>query len=142
MESEDTAEIKRLSEELTQQSHKLAEAMYQQASQAGEGQAGAEAGPEADAQTGGTRTAERAHRNSAAPRHLGATTATALASMLQPNNASTGSPSSATLKGRRDGETTQVAELLRYDRERAAELHRRDRVHTYGSFHIANLAAA
>jgi molecular chaperone DnaK len=32
METEDTEEIKRLSEELTQTSHKLAEAMYQQAS--------------------------------------------------------------------------------------------------------------
>jgi len=38
MEGEDTAEIKRLSEELTQASHKLAEAMYKQASQ--------EAGPQ------------------------------------------------------------------------------------------------
>ncbi|MFZ0132187.1 MAG: molecular chaperone DnaK [Desulfobacterales bacterium] len=35
VESDDTQEIKRLSEELTQQSHKLAEAMYQQASQKG-----------------------------------------------------------------------------------------------------------
>ncbi len=34
MEGDDTEEIKRLSEELTQASHKLAEAMYQQASQA------------------------------------------------------------------------------------------------------------
>ncbi|MBW2603594.1 MAG: molecular chaperone DnaK [Deltaproteobacteria bacterium] len=34
MEGDDTEEIKRLSEELTQSSHKLAEAMYQQASQA------------------------------------------------------------------------------------------------------------
>ncbi len=41
MEGEDTAEIKRLSEELTQASHKLAEAMYKQASQ--------EAGPQPDA---------------------------------------------------------------------------------------------
>ncbi len=40
MEGEDTAEIKRLSEELTQVSHKLAEAMYKQASQ--------EAGPQPD----------------------------------------------------------------------------------------------
>ncbi|NNG00501.1 MAG: molecular chaperone DnaK [Desulfobacteraceae bacterium] len=49
MEGDDAEEIKRLSEELTQASHKLAEAMYQQASQAG-GQPGAEggAGPEAD----------------------------------------------------------------------------------------------
>ncbi|MBW1864574.1 MAG: molecular chaperone DnaK [Deltaproteobacteria bacterium] len=36
METEDTDEIKRLSESLTQTSHKLAEAMYQQASQAQE----------------------------------------------------------------------------------------------------------
>ena len=43
MEGDDTAEIKRLSEELTQASHKVAEAMYQQASQAG-AQAG---GPDA-----------------------------------------------------------------------------------------------
>jgi len=50
MEGEDTAEIKRLSEELTQASHKLAEAMYQQASQAGGEQAGA--GPESTAQQG------------------------------------------------------------------------------------------
>ena len=48
MEGDDTAEIKRLSEELTQASHKVAEAMYQQASQAG-AQAG---GPDA-AGTGG-----------------------------------------------------------------------------------------
>jgi molecular chaperone DnaK len=36
MEGNDAAEIRRLSDELTQTSHKLAEAMYQQASQAGE----------------------------------------------------------------------------------------------------------
>ena len=51
MEGEDAEEIKRLSEEMTQVSHKLAEAMYQQAS-AGDPQAEAEAGPGAD-QTGG-----------------------------------------------------------------------------------------
>jgi molecular chaperone DnaK len=38
LEGEDTDEIKRLSEELTQVSHKLAEAMYKQASQNGEAQ--------------------------------------------------------------------------------------------------------
>ncbi|MBT8331878.1 MAG: molecular chaperone DnaK [Deltaproteobacteria bacterium] len=43
MEGEDAAEIKRVSDELTKTSHKLAEAMYQQASQ-NEQQAGAEAG--------------------------------------------------------------------------------------------------
>lgn len=32
-------------------------------------------------------------------------------------------------------------ERLRFDRERAAELHRRDRVGTYGSFHIAHVLA-
>ena len=41
MEGDDEAEIKRLSDELTQSSHKLAETIYQQASQAGEQQAGA-----------------------------------------------------------------------------------------------------
>ncbi|MBW1697783.1 MAG: molecular chaperone DnaK [Deltaproteobacteria bacterium] len=56
MEGEDAAEIKRLSEELTQKSHKLAEAMYQQASQAGSGQqAEAGAGQQAGAATGGSR---------------------------------------------------------------------------------------
>jgi molecular chaperone DnaK len=48
MEGDDVAEIKRLSEELTQASHKLAEAMYQKASQTDQQQAGADAagGPE------------------------------------------------------------------------------------------------
>ncbi len=50
MEGEDADEIKRLSEELTQSSHKLAEAMYQQASQEGQDQA---AGGEAADQGGG-----------------------------------------------------------------------------------------
>jgi molecular chaperone DnaK len=40
MEGEDAAEIKRLSEELTQVSHKIAEVLYQQAAQQGQGQAG------------------------------------------------------------------------------------------------------
>jgi len=48
MEGDDKEEIKRLSEELTQSSHKLAEAMYQQASQKEEQQA--EAGAEGTAQ--------------------------------------------------------------------------------------------
>ena len=43
IEGDDEAEIKRLSDELTQSSHKLAEAMYQQASQTGDQQAGANA---------------------------------------------------------------------------------------------------
>ena len=48
MEGDDVAEITRLSEELTQASHKLAEAMYQKASQADQQQAGADTaeGPE------------------------------------------------------------------------------------------------
>ena len=46
MESDNVQEIKRLSEELTQASHKLAEAMYQQASQAGAKQADTQAGDE------------------------------------------------------------------------------------------------
>ena len=45
METEDVAEIKRLSEELTNASHKLAEAMYQQASQAQGQPGGQNAGP-------------------------------------------------------------------------------------------------
>ena len=45
IEGEDADEIKRLSEELTQASHKLAEAMYQQASQSAEQQPGG--GPDA-----------------------------------------------------------------------------------------------
>ena len=44
MEGDDTAEINRLSQELTQASHKLAEAMYQQASKTDAQQAGAQAG--------------------------------------------------------------------------------------------------
>jgi molecular chaperone DnaK len=48
METSDSAEIKRLSEELTQSSHKLAEKMYSQASQQGPG-GGPGAGPEAEA---------------------------------------------------------------------------------------------
>jgi molecular chaperone DnaK len=44
MEGEDTSEIKRLSEELTQVSHKIAEALYAQAAQS-QSQAGPEAGP-------------------------------------------------------------------------------------------------
>ena len=51
MEGEDAEEIKRCSEALTNASHKLAEAMYQQASASGQ-QPGAEAGP--TDQTGGS----------------------------------------------------------------------------------------
>jgi molecular chaperone DnaK len=51
MEGENTAEIKRASDELTKTSHKLAEAMYQKASKS-EQQAGAEAGGQAAGDAG------------------------------------------------------------------------------------------
>ncbi len=54
IEGDDAEEIKRLSEALTQASHKLAEAMYQQASQSTGGDAGAQPGAgAAGAQAGG-----------------------------------------------------------------------------------------
>jgi molecular chaperone DnaK len=53
MEGEDTEKIKKLSEELTQSSHKLAEAIYQQASQSGQEQAG---GPDAGGASTGAHT--------------------------------------------------------------------------------------
>jgi S-adenosylmethionine-diacylglycerol 3-amino-3-carboxypropyl transferase len=40
-----------------------------------------------------------------------------------------------------DGKLRRVGELLTYHRDLAADLHEKDRVHTYGSFHIADLAA-
>ena len=40
-----------------------------------------------------------------------------------------------------DGRQRQVGELLSYHPDLAAELHAKDRVHTYGSFYIADLAA-
>jgi molecular chaperone DnaK len=52
MEGEDTAEIKRLSEELTQASHKLAEVLYAQTAQAeAQGEASSESGPGASAES-------------------------------------------------------------------------------------------
>ena len=39
------------------------------------------------------------------------------------------------------GNLRELGELFEYDRELAEMLHARDRVHTYGSFYIANLAA-
>jgi S-adenosylmethionine-diacylglycerol 3-amino-3-carboxypropyl transferase len=42
---------------------------------------------------------------------------------------------------RHGGRTQRVGDLLRYDRDKAAGCHARDRVHTYGSFHFAHLAA-
>lgn len=38
-----------------------------------------------------------------------------------------------------DGRRHNLQELLTYHRELADELHARDRVHTYGSFYIADL---
>lgn len=40
------------------------------------------------------------------------------------------------------GRTRRVGDLLHYHRDLAAELHQQDRVHTYGSFHIADLKGA
>ena len=40
-----------------------------------------------------------------------------------------------------DGKRREVGELLNYHRALARELHEKDRVHTYGSFHIADMAA-
>jgi S-adenosylmethionine-diacylglycerol 3-amino-3-carboxypropyl transferase len=39
------------------------------------------------------------------------------------------------------GSDYQLGDVLAYRRDQAAELHARDRVHTYGSFHIADLLA-
>jgi S-adenosylmethionine-diacylglycerol 3-amino-3-carboxypropyl transferase len=39
------------------------------------------------------------------------------------------------------GQQRQLPELLTFHRDLAAELHEKDRVHTYGSFYIADLAA-
>jgi S-adenosylmethionine-diacylglycerol 3-amino-3-carboxypropyl transferase len=40
----------------------------------------------------------------------------------------------------RDGASCRVGDLLRYNHAKAGECHTRDRVHTYGSFYIADLA--
>ena len=53
MEGDDAQEIQRLSEALTQVSHKVAEAMYKQASEAGAADAPGSGGPDAGADTGG-----------------------------------------------------------------------------------------
>lgn len=42
---------------------------------------------------------------------------------------------------RAGGQIRRLPELLKYHRELAEELHAKDRVHTYGSFYIADLAA-
>lgn len=41
----------------------------------------------------------------------------------------------------KNGENIRMGELLTYDCDLAAQLHAEDRVHTYGSFYIADLAA-
>ncbi|MBC2744481.1 MAG: Hsp70 family protein, partial [Desulfosarcina sp.] len=53
MEGDDIQEIQRLSEALTQASHKVAEAMYKQASEAGTTGGAPDPGPDAGADTGG-----------------------------------------------------------------------------------------
>ncbi|WP_315850146.1 DUF3419 family protein [Novipirellula maiorica] len=40
-----------------------------------------------------------------------------------------------------EGKTVSLGELLNYHSDLATDLHSRDRVHTYGSFYIADLAA-
>lgn len=45
------------------------------------------------------------------------------------------------LKVQHNGREVELNNLLRYHSEQAAELHARDRVHTYGSFYIADLPA-
>ena len=40
-----------------------------------------------------------------------------------------------------NGRNQELGELLTYHKEMADELHKQDRVHTYGSFYIADLAA-
>ena len=41
----------------------------------------------------------------------------------------------------REGQLTKISPLLTYNQELAKQLHQKDRVHTYGSFYIANLSA-
>ena len=43
------------------------------------------------------------------------------------------------VKVKRNGELVKLPELLRYNTELAKKLHQLDRVHTYGSFYIADL---
>ncbi len=43
------------------------------------------------------------------------------------------------IRVQRGGQTVQIRDLLRYDYAKASDCHRRDRVHTYGSFYIAHL---
>ena len=41
----------------------------------------------------------------------------------------------------REGQQTNIAPMLTYNKQLASELHQKDRVHTYGSFYIADLGA-
>ena len=41
----------------------------------------------------------------------------------------------------RNGEIQKISPMLRYNTDLASELHEQDRVHTYGSFYIADLGA-
>ena len=41
----------------------------------------------------------------------------------------------------RNGQIQKVSPMLRYNTDLASELHEKDRVHTYGSFYIADLSA-
>ena len=45
------------------------------------------------------------------------------------------------VKINRDGQIQKIAPMLNYHPELADELHEKDRVHTYGSFYIADLSA-
>ncbi len=45
------------------------------------------------------------------------------------------------LEVEKDGQKVKVGDLLTYDHATANRLHQRDRVHTYGSFYIADIAA-
>jgi S-adenosylmethionine-diacylglycerol 3-amino-3-carboxypropyl transferase len=45
------------------------------------------------------------------------------------------------VKINRDGQIQKIAPMLNYHPDLASELHEKDRVHTYGSFYIADLSA-
>ena len=45
------------------------------------------------------------------------------------------------VKVKHDGEIREISPLLTYNTELSDELHTKDRVHTYGSFYIAELGA-
>ena len=45
------------------------------------------------------------------------------------------------VKINRNGEIQKISPMLSYDQPLAEQLHKKDRVHTYGSFYIAELSA-